>query len=274
MTRFRIGHTGITWGFATKDMEQAVKDTAELKYCAFETFGSVLEEYERDSPGGFGAILQRYNIPLSAAYCWTTFFEPAEAIKDIDQVVRWSKVAHKLGAETIVLQAGKRSGKPYPYFAEMGEAFNEIGRQVKAMGMISAIHPHTGTIIETRAEIDAVLHAVDPDLVGFAPDTGQIANGGSDTVATLNDYKSIIRHVHLKDWGGGRFTGYADYEPIGSGVVDMAGVFRVLEEANYGGWVMVELDGTPQAPRPPREAAAMSKRYLENLLGDKAVWAK
>ncbi|MHB1356793.1 MAG: sugar phosphate isomerase/epimerase family protein, partial [Anaerolineae bacterium] len=92
--------------------------------------------------------------------------------------------------------------------------------------------------------------------------------------ATLNDYKSIIRHVHLKDWGGGRFTGYADYEPIGSGVVDMAGVFRVLEDANFGGWVMVELDGTPQAPRPPREAAAMSKRYLENLLGDKAVWAK
>ncbi|MHB1357783.1 MAG: sugar phosphate isomerase/epimerase family protein, partial [Anaerolineae bacterium] len=189
MTRFRIGHTGITWGYGSKEMEQAVKDTAELKYCAFETFGSVVEEYERDRPGGFGAILQQNNIPLSAAYCWTTFYEPADAIKDIEQVVRWSKVAHKLGAETIVVQAGKRSDKPYPYFAEMGEAFNEIGRQVKAMGMMTAIHPHTGTIIETRAEIDAVLHAVDNDLVGFAPDTGQIANGGSDTVATLNDYK-------------------------------------------------------------------------------------
>ncbi|MHB9034570.1 MAG: sugar phosphate isomerase/epimerase family protein [Anaerolineae bacterium] len=274
MTKFRIGHTGITWGYGNKEAEQAVKDTAELGYCAYETFGSVLEEYELNVPGGFGALLKKYDIPLSAAYCWTVFYEPAEAPVDIERVLRWSRVAAKLGADAIVLQAGKRSDKPYPYFKEMGETFNAIGREVKAMGMVTAIHPHTGTIIETREEIDAVLHAVDPELVGFAPDTGQIAKGGADTVATLADYKSMIKHVHLKDWGGGRDTGYADYEVIGNGVVDMAGIFKVFEEANYTGWVMVELDGTSHSPRPPREAAAMSKAYLQKLLGDKAVWRK
>lgn len=274
MTRFRIGHTGITWGYGSKEAEQAVKDTAELGYCAYETFGSVLVEYEQNVPGGFGAILKRYGIPLSAAYCWTEFYDPANAQLDIDRVLGWARVAAKLGAEAIVLQAGKRSESPYPYFKAMGEIFTNIGREAQAMGMVTAIHPHTGTIIETREEIDAILHAVDPALVGFAPDTGQIAKGGSDPVATLRDYKGMLKHVHLKDWGGGRETGYADYEPIGSGVVDMAGVFQVFEEADYQGWVMVELDGTKTSPRPPREAAAMSKAYLEKLLGDKAIWAK
>ncbi|MCE5258243.1 MAG: sugar phosphate isomerase/epimerase [Chloroflexi bacterium] len=274
MTHFRIGHTGITWGYGSKEAEQAVKDTAELGYSAYETFGSVLEEYEQNVPGGFGAVLKRFGIPLSAAYCWTVFYEPKDAQVDIDRVLGWSRVAAKLGADAIVLQAGKRSEQAYPYFKQMGEIFNTIGREVKALGMVTAIHPHTGTIIETREEIDAILHAVDPDLVGFAPDTGQIAKGGADAVATLADYKTMIKHVHLKDWGGGRDTGYADYEVIGGGVVDMAGIFRVFEEANYPGWVMVELDGTPNSPRPAREAAALSKAYLTKLLGDKAIWAK
>ena len=57
MDKFRIGHTGITWGYQAAQMEEALRDTAELGYRAFETFGSVLEQFERDSPGGFGALL-------------------------------------------------------------------------------------------------------------------------------------------------------------------------------------------------------------------------
>ncbi len=272
MVKFRIGHTGITWGYGFDSTEQALKDTAELGYRAFETFGSVLEQYERDVPGGFGALLEKYGIPLSAAYCPTDFYDPADAKKDIEQVVRWAQVAQKLGANTIVLQAGQRKDEPYPYFKGMASVFDEIGRRVQDMGLVATIHPHTGTLIETREEIDAILTAINPDLVGFAPDTGQIAKGGGDAVAALDAYKAILRHVHLKDYGGGRETGYVGYEPIGSGVIDMAGLFRVLEEANFDGWVMVELDGTPESPRPPREAAAMSKRFLEQLLGDRAEW--
>ena len=143
---------------------------------------------------------------------------------------------------------------------------------VKQIGYWVAIHPHTGPLIETRAEIDAILDAVDPSLVFFAPDTGQIAKAGDDPVAALRTYKSITRHVHLKDYGGGKDTGYAGYVPVGSGVVDMPALFQILEEANFDGWIAVELDGTSETPRPPREAAAMSKRYLEKLLGDRAEW--
>jgi len=194
---------------------------AELGYWGYETFGSVLEQYSQ-KPGGFGAVLERYGIPLAAAYCPTSFYDPAEAAIDVEQVTRWARLARGLGATTIVLQAGRRHPEPYAEYKGMAEVFNEIGRRVQDMDLMAAIHPHTGTLIETRAEIDAVLDAVDPDVVGFAPDTGQIEKGGASAVETLDAYETLIRHVHLKDYGGGEDTGYAGYVPVGSGVVDMA----------------------------------------------------
>jgi sugar phosphate isomerase/epimerase len=54
--------------------------------------------------------------------------------------------------------------------------------------------------------------------------------------------------------------------PVGSGVIDFAAMFRDLEDAGFDGWLMVELDGTPRAPRPPKEAAAMSYRGLTQAI--------
>jgi inosose dehydratase len=53
--------------------------------------------------------------------------------------------------------------------------------------------------------------------------------------------------------------------PLGDGVVDLPAIVHTLEAAGFGGWWMVELDGTPQAPRAAKEAAAISKRYLDLL---------
>jgi inosose dehydratase len=55
------------------------------------------------------------------------------------------------------------------------------------------------------------------------------------------------------------------YLPLGEGVVDIPAILEILAEINYDGYAMVELDGTPRAPYAPKEAAAISKRYLQNL---------
>ena len=101
-------------------------------------------------------------------------------------------------------------------------------------------------------------------------------------MAVLKDYGERVRHVHLKDYIGGPVerdaegkeidpTGYVGYTPIGHGSLDMPAIFQFLEEIDYQDLVMVELDATPRAPRPPREAALMSKTYIQETLGQAAV---
>ena len=274
---FRIAYTGITWGFDGTTAAQAVEDVAALGYAAYETIGRVIEEYEQANHDGFDVLLSRFRIPLCGVYCKAAFHDPRQADAACADVLRWARRGAALGASVLILQAGSREPGPYTsadQWRGMARVFGDIAREVAGDGLITTIHPHTGTLVETRAEIDAILGAVDPDLVSFAPDTGQILKAGGDPIATLQAHKASIRHVHLKDYGGGRETGYMGYEAVGSGVLDVEAVFRVLSECGFDGWVSVELDGTPQAPRPPREAAAMSRRYLQDLLGDRAAWAE
>jgi len=177
-----------------------------------------------------------------------------------------------------VLAASRRvpGGPSSDDLKTLAGALNEVGRYCRSIGLIAGLHPHTGTNVETRPEIDAILAALDPALVGFAPDTGQIAKGGSDILAVLRRYRDRITHVHLKDWNGSSAeedsSGYVNYEPIGSGVLPMREMLDLLD--GFDGWITVELDGTPRAPRPPREAAAMARRYLGELLGDRVAWRR
>ena len=45
----------------------------------------------------------------------------------------------------------------------------------------------------------------------------------------------------------------------------MPAILDILSDVGYDGYLMVELDGTPAAPYVSKEAAAISKRYLESL---------
>src|SRR5207247_122236 len=106
--------------------------------------------------------------------------------------------------QTLVLACGRRgeSGYTPDQFKALAERLNEIGRYCRAVGLATGLHPHTGTAVETRDDIDAVMALLDPAAVGFAPDTGQIAKGGSDIMAVLRRHRDRITHVHLKDWNG------------------------------------------------------------------------
>jgi len=247
---------------------------ARVGYNAYETIGGVIEAYEA-AGASYADLLARHRIGLIGTYVGTRFRHGEDPAQDIANARRWIMRAKELGATTVLLAAGSRQAGPCADrtgWRHIADAFAEMARIARAADMLTAVHPHTGTLLETRQDIDSFFAAADVDLLPFAPDTGQIAKAGDDAVATLEDYKEIVKHVHLKDYGGGRETGYMGYAPIGEGVIDMAAVFRILDDVNYAGWVTVELDGTPQAPYTPLEAARRSRDNLTRLLGDRVAW--
>jgi inosose dehydratase len=135
------------------------------------------------------------------------------------------------------------------------------------------MHPHWGTVAETRLEIELLLSLLDPALVGFAPDTGQIAKGGADPMPIVERWASMVRYVHMKDlspeWERMRQEGVPlrspeGYTEMGQGVIDFRRLLPILDAVNYAGWLMAELD---ESKHPPREAASLSKQYIEHTLG-------
>ena len=278
MNADRIGHTGITWPFTPEGADMAVADLASLGYRGFETFGFIIDAYPK-GVDGLRSVLEKHGVRLVSAYCFAPLIERATAAEDIEKMVGWARKIKALGGSVIVVGPAERTKERYApdEYRDMVRTLNEVGRRCLDVGVVAAFHPHTGTPVETREEIDRVMGEVDPTAMFFTPDTGQIRKGGSDPVEVLATYKSLVRHVHLKDYDGGPRqvgatggevdrTGYLNYVPLGQGVVDIPALARLLDDSEFDGWWMVELDGTPAAPRPPVEAAAISKRYLDQLL--------
>jgi len=258
--RLLIGHTGITW----REPDQAIKDIAGLGYRGFETFGEVLEAWE--PKGGLGKILEENKLPLISAYCNAILTEPRVRKDEVDKMVRWGKILKKYGGSVSVIGPNGVRRPSYDFNANKANivtALNEIGKALADIGVVGAVHQHTGTSIEFRDEVYAVMEAVDPRYVKFGPDIGQLAKGGADPLKIVNDFLSIIRHVHLKDFNGGpHWEGYC---PLGQGKVDIPAIMGALEKARDLKIAMVELDPSPNPPMTPLETARVSKEYLKKL---------
>ena len=201
---------------------------------------------------------------------------PAAEPELLENARRWSASMKDLGGEMLMLVPGRRREIP-PYglddFKQMAEVMNCVGEIAKAAGIDSTMHPHWGTAAETRLEIEVLLDHLDRSLVGFAPDTGQIAKGGADPLPVVDRWAEIVRYVHLKDidphWDEMRKAGVPllsaeGYAEIGQGTIDFRPLLPILDRVNYSGWLMAELD---QTKRTGRESAALAKRYLTETLG-------
>jgi inosose dehydratase len=260
--RLKIGHTGITWGYTPADAATAIPEVASLGYYGYETFGEYFEAWE--AKGGLKKVLDENHLPLISAYCNVNLTDPAKRADEVARAVLWAKFIKQDGGVTAVIGPNGVKRQSYDFKASKGDivsALNEISKAVDGLGITPALHQHTGTCVETRDEVYAVLDAVDTRYVKFGPDVGQLAKGGSDPVKVVKDFLPLIRHVHLKDWNGG--PNWAEYCPLGQGKVDIPAVLALLEQAPAMKIVMVELDASRNPPIPPLETARISKEYLQ-----------
>jgi inosose dehydratase len=161
-----------------------------------------------------------------------------------------------------------------------GERLTRLAeRLVQETGIRLAFHHHVGTIIETPADILALL-ACTGDAVGLTFDTGHATFGGGDPVALLRHCVSRVAHVHLKDIRlpviqatraqdrsflrsvlDGAFT------VPGDGTVDFPAVLACLHQAGYSGWAVVEAEQDP-AQAHPLTYARMAHDCIAGQLGD------
>lgn len=134
-------------------------------------------------------------------------------------------------------------------------------------GVLAVLHPHVGTMVETRSEVDRVLQGAS---IKLCLDTGHLLIGGTDPLALTREVPGRIAHAHLKDVDAtlaarvqtGELT-YTEavrqgmYTPLGEGDVDVAGIVTTLRANGFDGWFVMEqdtiLDGEPTDEGPVRD---------------------
>ena len=265
--QLRIGCTSLVWGVfprAPEPLDTAVRDMSELGYTGFETFGQVVEDWDRK--GALETLISRHKIPLISAYAPLNVIDPAVRKNEIDTIVRWGKILRKYGATFLVIEAGGAKRAGYDFAAHRSNivaSLNDYGKAMADLGLGSGLHQHTGTAIETRDEVYAVMESVDTRIFKFAPDVGQLQKGGADAAKIVKDFASITVHMHLKDFVSGPHMG--GYSPLGIGMVDLKSILDTMEQANPKANIMHELDPSQNMPYTPRQTAEISKWYLQKL---------
>jgi inosose dehydratase len=147
-----------------------------------------------------------------------------------------------------------------------------------AQGVLAVLHPHVGTMVETR---DEVIRVLDGSAVRLCLDTGHLLIGGTNPLQLAREVPHRIAHAHLKDVDAklaarvqaGELT-YTEavrrgmYTPLGAGDVDIAGIVTALRSNGFDGWFVMEqdtiLDDEPTDEGPLRDVAA-SVTYMQNV---------
>lgn len=179
-------------------------------------------------------------------------------------------------------RAGRAGARGTPILTDAGwaalaDAIHGIAAEAATLGHRTVFHPHAGTFVETRAEVDRFVAETDPARVGICLDVGHLLVGGGDPVETLLALGERVTHLHLKDvdpvvLGRLRHGEIADFgaairarlfTELGAGMLDLDGVIEVLEARDYDGWLMVEQDS---CWGPPSESAAIGRRVLAGAL--------
>jgi inosose dehydratase len=158
----------------------------------------------------------------------------------------------------------------------MARACEEVGRQLKGIGIRLAIHAHMWNQFENRKEIDYMMEHCTPENVGFVLDTGHITMAGIDPVELTRTLGHRIVEFHLKDTAAENRGGAKSrldrpdmmknppFFPLGKGGVDFPGIKAHLDKIGWKGFFTVELDSSPF--RPPKESARMSYDYIRDTL--------
>lgn len=270
----RLGYHTITWGGVVGDatgvtsvkdlfyrvngpMDRAIADIASLGYEGVEMFDGNVADYA-DRPDELADLLADAGAVLAAVYTGGNFIYPDILGDELHRVRQAAELAAHFGADNLVVGGGARraSGTTDGDYSALGAALDRVTDIAEEHGLVACYHPHLTTIVESPDELDRLMART---RIGFCPDTAHLTAGGGDPADLIRRYATRLRHVHLKDVD----VATTQFLPLGQGDVDFDDVIAAVKESGYDGWIVVELDSYEGDPR---EAAAISKKYLDTLL--------
>lgn len=183
------------------------------------------------------------------------------------------------GKQDVPILADKKHVMNDSEWDKFCDGLNRLGKIAKSKGFKLCYHHHMGTVVQSAEETDRMLANTDKDLVYLCYDTGHFTFAGEDPLTVLKKYVGRVGHVHLKDmrsnvaarvkpegWSFLKAVREGAFTVPGDGNVDFDPVFKLLSEAHYEGWLLVEAEQDP-AKANPLEYAIKARKYIREHTG-------
>jgi len=242
--------------------------------------------YLPTDPGELRDLCAEYGLSMIGGFVPLVVHEPSERDRTIAQAHHLARLMSAAGGTVFVTapvatwEWGPRFELTLEQWRAAAETFAMIDEVVGSYGMTQAVHPHLGTMVETKSDVDALLEASD---VGWTFDMGHLQIGGTDPLEFLDAAFDRIRHVHLKDVDLKKatpvFAGEQSimqgvqsgmFTNLGQGDVPVAEIVRRLEDRGYQEWYVIEQDaaitsGMPAEGEGPLLDVLASIEFLKGI---------
>ncbi len=286
----RIATAPISWGVCEMPgwgyqlpVDAVLAEMAEAGFAHTE-LGSI--GYLPTTPTELRAILDQHNLSLLGGFVPLVLHDPSQGEKTRAAATDAAKLISGGGGSYFVSCAishpenWRQSPLAEHQWAIVADTLAEVEQIAADHGLIQALHPHFGCLVETNEETDQVLHASDTALV---LDTAHLLLGGGDVAEMAKRYLDRIALVHIKDVNLGIAARVSAGElslmqgvqqglfpPLGQGGLPVAEIVDLLEKSGRDLWYVLEQDaaiveGDPSAIARLRFDACQSIDFLRSL---------
>jgi inosose dehydratase len=244
-----------------------------------------------EDPAILGPALAERELTLIGGVLFRPFHDPAQWPQVQDAALRTCRALTAHHARRLVLidsisprraPTAGRSGEAERLTGADRDGFLDRIRSVARMGVEQfglqvTMHAHAAGFVEFEDELEDVLDAIDPRLLGVCLDTGHSEYAGFDPVAFYRRHSERVSYLHFKDIDPAvrqraieQRTGFYDacaaglFCNLGEGVVDFSGLKAALVAAGFSGWATVEQDRDPSGARSTLADARANLEYLKS----------
>jgi inosose dehydratase len=244
-----------------------------------------------EDPAILGPALAERELTLIGGVLFRPFHDPAQWPQVQDAALRTCRALTAHHARRLVLidsisprraptagrsgEAERLSGADRDGFLDRIRSVARMG--VEQFGLQVTMHAHAAGFVEFEDELEDVLDAIEPRLLGVCLDTGHSEYAGFDPVAFYRRHSERVSYLHFKDIDPAvrqraieQRTGFYDacaaglFCNLGEGVVDFSGLKAALVASGFSGWATVEQDRDPSGARSTLADARANLEYLKS----------
>lgn len=271
-----------TWGMPTVPIDVSIPHLAALGFDGIELtiiqrFTTELSTLDSTERKRIAALLEHHNLALPAIAAHSN-------LMDVDVESHKRNMWRLKGGVDLAIDLAQgdniaavnttTGGKPGEWDTKKDFLCERVGELVDyaaSKGVIIAMEPHIGAIIDTPAKVLELLEIIDSPYLKVNFDISHFDIVGMSTEETVSALAPVSVHTHVKDQRGIS----PDFEFLipGEGEFDYIHYLKAMQEHGYNGFITAEVSFMVQARKDydPLAAADLTYETLSKAFDDAGI---